>query len=77
MLQLFSDAFAGDIDGGTAQDKALEFGVLEPRTVTEPCGQSCECAGVSAFPLECYFMPAAIRSAIAAIANQAPGEPTA
>ncbi len=47
----------GDIDGGTAQDEAIACGVLETRTVTEPCGDSCVCVGIDDFPLECYLIP--------------------
>ena len=52
----------GDIDGGAAQDKALELGVLERVTVTEPCGEDCYCAEFyGEFPAECIREAAAIR----------------
>ena len=34
----------GDLDGGTFQDKAVEFGLLEPHTPKEPCSDACRCA---------------------------------
>ena len=47
----------GDLDGGDLQDMALKAGVLETRTVTEPCGEGCTCADYDGFPLDCHFMP--------------------
>lgn len=43
----------GDIDGGAAQDKALELGLLQWVTVTEPCGEDCNCMLYGEFPQEC------------------------
>jgi hypothetical protein len=43
----------GDVDGGTLQEHAVAAGVIEPRTVTEPCSECCVCA--PDFPTECYF----------------------
>lgn len=45
----------GDVDGGTIQDAAVKFGLLESREVKEPCGVSCVCAEVGEFPRRCYF----------------------
>ena len=36
------------------QELAVNHGVLVEVTVTEPCGDNCECAEVSDFPLTCY-----------------------
>lgn len=46
----------GDIDGGSAQTKALELGLLGYVTVEEPCGEHCRCADYYApdeWPAEC------------------------
>jgi len=61
----------GDIDGFTAQERAVACGILEPRTVTEPCGESCECVG--AFPTECFFLAAGMRDGIDRLAGMARG----
>lgn len=34
----------GGIDGGDLQDDAVEFGLLDPTTPTESCGEGCVCA---------------------------------
>lgn len=46
----------GDLDGGTIQEWAEKAGLLEARTMTEPCseGQNCRCADDNDFPLTCY-----------------------
>ncbi len=67
----------GDIDGGTCQDLALKFGVLEARQVKEACGESCVCAEVTDFPAECYFVPAdisVVRAALAAAPTPSEGQ---
>jgi hypothetical protein len=61
----------GDVDGASAQDAAVASGVLVERQVTEACGEACTCAMVGEFPLECFFVPADVRAALAAI--EAPG----
>jgi hypothetical protein len=44
----------GDIDGCAGQDKALDLGLLGFVTVTEPCGELCQCAEYyDEFPAEC------------------------
>jgi hypothetical protein len=55
-----------DIDGGDAQDKAIELGLVEPVTVDGPCGverwsvvgpetRSCACAEwADEWPVTCY-----------------------
>lgn len=45
----------GDIDGGAAQDKAIEFGLLGFVTVDEPCGEYCSCAEyyLDEWPVDC------------------------
>ena len=44
----------GDIDGGSAQDKALELGLLGWVTVLEACGENCRCVEYyGEFPAEC------------------------
>lgn len=43
-----------DMDGGDIQELALKLGLIEPYTVTGPCGSDCVCAEVDDFPLTCY-----------------------
>lgn len=44
----------GDIDGGWAQDKALELGLLERVLMTEPCHPDCWCSEFHGeFPVQC------------------------
>jgi len=47
----------GDIDGGDLQDKAEALGLLVGVTVTEPCGEGCNCMGWDDFPQTCYRIP--------------------
>jgi len=35
----------GDLDGATLEAQAIKHGLLTPETRTEPCGESCNCAG--------------------------------
>lgn len=46
----------GNFDGGTIQEWAEKAGLLEARTMTEPCteDQRCRCAVDCEFPLTCY-----------------------
>lgn len=44
-----------DVYGGDVQDWALDCGLLEERSVIEPCGEGCRCAEVADFPLKCCF----------------------
>lgn len=68
----FRDSLA-DVDGGSAQDAMERFGVIERKTVTEPCGEGCVCVEYGAFPHECFTFPEAVSAAIAASLN--PKEP--
>lgn len=43
-----------DIDGGTAQELADKYGLIQEVTVTEPCGEHCQCAELAEFPTKCY-----------------------
>jgi hypothetical protein len=47
----------GDIDGGDLQDKAEALGLLVGVTVTEPCGEGCNCMDWDDFPQTCYRIP--------------------
>ena len=52
-----SDCSGVDIDGGTLQEKACEFGVMKRVSVTEPCCEFCPCAefiGNDGIPAYCY-----------------------
>ena len=50
--------FEGEgLDPFDIQDLALEYGLLEPREMQEPCDENCRClidAGSDEFPLTCY-----------------------
>lgn len=61
-----------DVDGFTLEDLALKAGVLEPRQITEPCGDSCACADVGQIPGECFFVsdPAQLARELLAAGNQ-------
>lgn len=64
-----NDGYPGDIDGDFLQQAAIECGLIEERTVTEPCGENCSCAEVTMpadFPTTCYFNTEAGRAAISA-----------
>jgi hypothetical protein len=59
----------GDLDGGMLQDEALEIGVLETRTISEPCGDTCDCAefhGEEGMKggVDCHFIPDEINAAM-------------
>ena len=44
----------GDVDGGAIQDKAEAMGLLVSVTVTEPCGDNCNCVEYfGEFPARC------------------------
>lgn len=59
------DGYCANIDGVVLQEHALKAGMLEERTVTEPCGLGCECQTCgSEFPTKCYFVTEAGRAAI-------------
>lgn len=61
-----NDGEIGDIDGGTLQELAAQFGFLDYREVKEPCCDNCECAGATTFPTHCYFISELGRRAMAA-----------
>ncbi|CAE6810826.1 hypothetical protein R69746_05610 [Paraburkholderia aspalathi] len=60
-----NDGYPGDVDGGFLQQAALDCGLIEERTATEPCGEGCTCAEVADFPMQCYFNTDSGRAAIA------------
>lgn len=72
-----NDGYPGDIDGGQVQALALQYGLIEEREVTEPCGEGCTCAEVvDVWPVECCFNTDAGRIALdAAIAAKEAGKP--
>ena len=51
----------GDIDGGSLQEKAVEIGLLVPKTMTKPCGEHCACFENGDGPFECYFLAKGVR----------------
>ena len=53
LKELRGENIGNDLDGGAAQDKAEELGLLIRVTVTEPCGDRCFCADYDDFPTEC------------------------
>jgi hypothetical protein len=46
-----------DMDGGDLQAMGEKAGVLEQRTMTEPCGHDCACAMFGGLPGRCFFVP--------------------
>jgi hypothetical protein len=48
------------LDGGDLEAMAATTGVLEQRTMTEPCGHDCRCAMFGGLPGRCFFVPAAV-----------------
>lgn len=65
----------GDVDGGTIQEIAHQYGLLTKREMKGPCREPeegyCACAFESGFPVECYQPTDAL------IAKSAPAEPDA
>lgn len=63
----------GDVDGGTIQEIAHQYGLLTKREMKGPCREPeegyCACAFESGFPVECYQPTDAL------IAKSAPAEP--
>ena len=52
-MEQLRDEIGNDLDGGAAQDKAEELGLLVRIHVTESCGDHCSCAEYDDFPQEC------------------------
>jgi hypothetical protein len=48
-------------DGFDLQDLAVKHGLLEATTVTEFCGEGCQCAEVNEFPMECFRFTALLK----------------
>lgn len=62
-----NDGYPGDVDGGTLQDLALQFGVTETWQATEACSpENCVCAELGDFPTECHRIPDDVRDAMSA-----------
>lgn len=62
--------YPGGIDGDDAQAAAEASGVIEPRSVAEPCGESCSCAEMMMpedWPATCYSIPDDVIKARAAM----------
>ena len=59
----FRDSLA-DVDGGGAQDAMERIGVIVKSTVTEPCGENCECVEYGEFPHECFTFPPDVAEAM-------------
>jgi hypothetical protein len=61
VLEAINTAWEGcDYDGFTMEEDLVRFGLLDQRTMTEPCSELCECASVQEFPTECYRMVPAL-----------------
>ncbi len=72
-LLAFSGAVLGlqrehqaDVGGDFIQEQATKYGLLESKEMTAPCGPSCECAGITQFPTDCYFPTELGRAALSA-----------
>jgi hypothetical protein len=53
ILNRMRRSWGNDIDGYDAEEMGLKAGVLVRQTIDEPCCETCECAEVADFPLEC------------------------
>jgi len=62
--------YMSDIDGGDVQAWAVECGLLEEWTASEPCGEQCECAEVTDFPTRCYRLTETGKAAMNAAKEQ-------
>lgn len=65
----------GEIDDTLIEQMAVEAGVLEWVTATEPCGTECVCARVSTLPQECLHIPADVYAASVIALTDLPGVP--
>jgi hypothetical protein len=54
-----------DLNGGDAEDKAVDLGILVEVKVTEPCGENCHCEEWGPFPQTCVRYSEAIKKAMA------------
>ena len=59
--ELRGENIGNDLDGGSAQDKAEELGLLVRVPVTGSCGERCECAEYGDFPQMCLRHAAALK----------------
>lgn len=55
-LDMRGESNCADLCGGDIQDKATQLGLLCAVTVTESCGDGCNCADYGDWPLQCYRM---------------------
>lgn len=62
--------YMSDIDGGDVQTWAVECGLLEEWTASEPCGEQCGCAEVTDFPTRRYGLTETGKAAIDAAKEQ-------
>lgn len=60
----------GDIDGGTLQDLAQKFGLVEEVRVTESCGAGCHCVDWDDFPQDCLRDTEALTACRSALASK-------
>jgi len=52
---IINGAWEGDWDGGAVQDLAVQYGLLKPTEMAEPCSGGCGCREHGAdFPTTCY-----------------------
>lgn len=51
---ILAEFWEGPPDGDMIQDEAVRLGLLRGVTVTEPCGENCNCAEWDEFPMTCY-----------------------
>jgi len=64
--ELRGDNIGSDINGGDAQDKLVELGLLKEFAVEEPCvEEGCACAEYGDFPQECLRDSPGLSAAIA------------
>ena len=61
VIELHRVDLAG-FDGADIQDKLVELGLLQSVTVTEPCGEYCDCAEYyGEFPAPCLRLVEGVR----------------
>jgi hypothetical protein len=70
--ELRGDNLGCDINGGDAQDEAVRLGILTTKVVTEPCGESCQCAELADFPTDCLHYADDVRPLIPRLAARTP-----
>ena len=59
-----------DLDGGSVQEMAEKYGLVERVTMTERCGDTCICSEMDDFPLDCYRYTDAFKAAVPRLGDE-------